>query len=459
MNNDLSASFWLFAVCCLLFAVCYTLLMPQSDSRPLNVICLATYFKGGDFIRECKAHGCHVTLVTKEKMIDEDWPRESIDDFVAILNDADPALFIDLAAFIARKTTPDRVIALEEFDVITAALIREHLCLPGMTSSRAKTFRDKMAMAVAAISAGLNVPSFVPLINREEIARFIERIPPPWILKPRSDVSAIGIRKVTDAAEVWRTVDEMNERPSLRERASYYLVAQFIPGQVFHVDSVVNEGRVIFAGANQYGRAPMEVAHLGGAYISHTVARGSNEERRLLEGNRRLVKALKIERGATHAEFIRSDEDGKFYFLEIAARVGGAYIAEVLEAASGINLWREWARLEVSTAEPPPAPPAKTAAATEWGALEDLAGSLQAKRLTPPRREYAGIVLSLAKQESPDYSGYDDPEIVYRVKKRHHAGLIVSAKKLERVQELLNNYAIRFADDFSAVMPPLEKAE
>ena len=391
--------------------------------------------------------------------MNEDWPRESIDDFIAILNDADPALFIDLATFIARKRKPDRVVALEEFDVITAALIREHLCLPGMSSSRAKTFRDKMAMAVAAVSSGLDVPPFVPLINQDEITRFMGRVPPPWIIKPRSDVSAIGIRKVTEPEEVLRTVAEMNERPSLRERASYYLLAKFIPGQVFHVDSIVNEGRVIFAGANQYGRPPMEVAHQGGAYISHTVAHGSSDEKKLFEANRKLVKALKIERGATHAEFIKSNDDGKFYFLEIAARVGGAYIAEVLEAASGINLWREWARLEVSTAEAEAVTQSAASEASEWVALDALAGSLQAKKLNPQRREYAGIILSLAKQESPDYSTYDDPEINYRVKKKHHAGLIVRSKKLDRVKDLLDNYARRFVDDFEAVLPPLEKAE
>src|SRR5215510_7839857 len=139
------------------------------DSRPLNVICLATYFKGVDFIRECKRRGCNVILVTKEKMLSEDWPRECLDDVMAVPNDAGPALFIDLAVFLGRKMKIDRVVALEEFDVITAALVREHLCLPGLSSSRAKTFRDKMAMAVAARRAGVDVPPFVPLINPDEI--------------------------------------------------------------------------------------------------------------------------------------------------------------------------------------------------------------------------------------------------------------------------------------------------
>lgn len=407
--------------------------MPETEARPLTVICLATYFKGGDFIRECKRLGCNVILITKEKMLQEDWPRDSLDDLIAVPNDAGPALMIDLTAFIARKVKPDRVVALEEFDVMTAALIREHFCLPGMSSSTAKTFRDKFRMANAARAAGVVLPEFVPLINPDDVREFMEQVPPPWIIKPRSDVSAIGIRRVNDAVEVWRVIDEMNERENLRERASYYLLAQFISGEVFHVDSIVNKGGVVFAGANQYGRPPLEVAHGGGAYVSRTVAHRSENEKKLFAINRKLVKALKLERGAAHAEFIKSDADGRFYFLEIAARVGGAYIADVLEAASGLNLWREWAKLEFE--------------------------GTSAARLKPARNEYAGIVLSLSRQEYPDTSAYDAPEIAYRVKKRHHAGLIVRSPKFERVEELIGEYAGRFAEDFVAVVPPLEKAE
>jgi biotin carboxylase len=408
--------------------------MPETLHRSLNILCLATYFKGVDFIRECKDHGCNVILITKEKMLREDWPRESLDDLIAVPNDAGPALFIDLLAFLARKAKVDRVIALEEFDVVTAALMREHLCLPGLSSSNAKVFRDKLSMAVHSQRARINVPEFVPLVNRDEVREFMERIPGPWIIKPRSDVSAIGIRKVEEPGEVWRAIDEMNDRENLRERASYYLLARFVAGEVFHVDSVVNNGKVVFAGTNQYGRPPMQVAHLGGAYISRTLARGSADEKTLLSINKKLVQALALERGATHAEFIRSDIDGKFYFLEIAARVGGAYIAEVLEAASGVNLWREWARLEMADGKGP-------------------------AKITPLRKEYAGIILSLAKQEQPDTTGYVDEEIVFRVKKRHHAGLVVRAPRLERVNELLDDYSIRFVEEFVAVAPPPERPE
>ena len=408
--------------------------MPEPPNRPLNIVCLATYFKGVDFIRECKAHGCHVILITKEKMLNEEWPRESLDDLIAVPNDAGPALFIDLLAFLGRNRPIDRIVALEEFDVVTAGLMREHLCLPGLSSSRAKIFRDKLSMAVHSQRAGIRVPEFVQLLNQEEVNEYMERVPGPWVIKPRSDVSAIGIKKVDRPEEVWRAVEEMNTRENLRERASYYVLARFIPGEVFHVDSLVNDGKVVFAGTNQYGRPPMQVAHQGGAYISRTVARGSADEKALLQVNKKLIKALGLERGATHAEFIKSDADGKFYFLEIAARVGGAYIAEVLEAASGVNLWREWARLEISDGK-------------------------AASKVSPARKEYAGIVLSLAKQEQPDTSAYVEDEITYRVKKRHHAGLIVRARQLDRVTALLDDYCQRFADDFVAVAPPPERPE
>ena len=408
--------------------------MAESGNRPLNIVCLATYFKGADFIDECKAQGCHVVLITKEKTLREDWPRESLDDLIAVPNDAGPPLFIDLLAFLARQRRIDRIVALEEFDVVTAALMREHLCLPGLSSSGAKVFRDKLSMAVYSRRAGINVPDFVPLVNMEEIDEFMNRVPGPWIIKPRSDVSAIGIRKVSEPDEVRQAMNEMNERENLRERASYYLLARFIPGEVFHVDSVVDDGKVVFAGTNQYGRPPMQVAHQGGAYISRTLERGSAEEKELLNINKKLIRALGLERGATHAEFIKSEDDGKFYFLEIAARVGGAYIADVLEAASGVNLWREWARLEIADGKRTP-------------------------RLKPLRKDYAGIILSLAKQEYPDTSEYKEEEIVYRVKKRHHAGLIVRAPRLDRVNELLDDYGHRFAEDFVAVAPLPERPE
>src|SRR6266581_5488487 len=147
------------------------------DRKPRTIVCFATFFKGGDFMRACKAQDCHIILVTKEKMLQEDWPRDVLDEVFALPNDAPVELFLDLVSHIAKTNKPDRIVALEEFDVVIAALAREHLCLPGMNSSRAKTFRDKFAMAVRARDAGLTMPDFVPAINTDEIRAYLERVP------------------------------------------------------------------------------------------------------------------------------------------------------------------------------------------------------------------------------------------------------------------------------------------
>src|SRR5208283_5277739 len=148
--------------------------------------------------------------------------------------------------------------------------------------------------------------------------------------------------------------------------------------------------------------------------------------------NRELIAALGLVRGVAHAEFIQARADGKFYFLECAARVGGAYINEMVEAATGMNLWKEWARIEI-------------------------AGGDGSYRLPPVREEYAGVILSLARQEWPDTSAYNDPEVWLRIKRHHHAGLILRSTDSQRVPALLESYGQRFAAEFLAVEPPREK--
>jgi hypothetical protein len=399
-----------------------------------TVVCLASYFKGVEFLRECKRQNCRVFLLTREKLRQENWPHDCIEEFVTLPNDASPDHFIYAATQIARRYKLAFVVALEEFDVITAGLIREHLRLDGMTSADARLFRDKLAMRGAALKAGINVPDFVHVLNYGELQNFMERVPAPWVLKPRTDVSAIGIKKMQDAEQVWREIDALDARPRLNEQSSFYLLERFVAGEVYHVDSIVSGGETLFAGVNVYGRPPMNVAHDGGVFISYSLERENDDRRKLLEINRQVIEALGLRRGATHAEFIKSAADGKFYFLEIAARVGGAYIAEALEAASGLNIWREWAKLELS----------------------DDAHPYQAK---PTREEYGGIVLSLARQEWPDTSHYTDAEIFYRVGKPYHVGLVVRSPDHARVRSLLDDYARRFAHEFIAIAPPLERAQ
>jgi biotin carboxylase len=377
-------------------------------------------------LRECKRLGCRVFLVTMERLRDADWPRDSVDEFFYLPEDYKPGDVVKGVSWMARTREFDRVVPLDDFDVETAAALREHLRIPGMGDTTTRYFRDKLAMRVKARDHGVLVPEFVHALNHERIREFTERVAPPWVLKPRSEASAIGIKKVGSAEELWPLLEQLGDR-----QASH-LIEQFIPGDIFHVDGIISEREPLFTSVSKYGKPPMEVAHGGGVFMTRTVPRDSPDARALRSLDHELHRTLGLVRGVTHTEFIKG-ADGRFYFLETAARVGGANIAETVEAATGVNLWREWARIEV---------------AGEHGRYE----------LPPTRDDYAGIVISLARQEWPDTSAYDDPEIVFRLCKRHHVGLVVASHDPARVEHLLDTYVRRLLHDFSATLPSAERA-
>lgn len=390
-------------------------------------LCLASFEKGHDFLRQCAEMGVRPTLLTRDNLRDAAWPRDAIEDVATMPSGLSREQILNTVSWMARGRRFDRVVALDEFDLETVAQIREHMRLPGMGITTAAYYRDKLAMRTGAREAGFLVPEFCRVLNYDELRAYMDRVPPPWLLKPRSEASAVGIRRIEEPERLWRALDELGDRQSR------FVLEKFVPGDIFHVDSIVSEREVVFSVVHQYGRPPMQIMHEGGVFTTRTVDRGSREWLELTRLNAGLAPALGMVRGVTHAEYIRAHADERFYFLEIAARVGGAFIADLVAAATGVNLWREWARLEVA--------------------------NLRGEMYTPPRpfESYAGSVLCLAQSAEPDTAGFDAPEIVTRLKKEHHAGLIVRSDRPERVRELLDAYSAEFAARFLATLPPMER--
>ena len=88
-----------------------------------TILCLASYFKGAPFVEECKRQGCHTILVTTQKLEQEAWPRQAIDEFF-MLPHANLSVQPDIThavAYLARERNIDRIIALDDYDVETAA--------------------------------------------------------------------------------------------------------------------------------------------------------------------------------------------------------------------------------------------------------------------------------------------------------------------------------------------------
>ena len=390
--------------------------MPGQGSP--TILCLASEFKGIPFIEEAKRLGSRIILIVKESDAHEPWPRDLVDVFFTMPDLHTQPNITYAVSYLAREHQIDRIVALDDFDVATTAALREHMRLPGMNDSTARHFRDKLAMRVRASQEGLPVPAFTGVFNYDRLREFMGRIAPPWVLKPRFSAGAIGIQKIHESEALWRALDRLGDLQS------NYLLEQFLPGQVYHVDSVIWQGDPLFARASKYGAAPLAVTHGGGIFSTRTLDSQSEEHKELLGANKQVLAALGHYNGVSHTEFIRAEADGRLYFLETAARVAGANIDKMIKAASGIELWAEAARIEVASFRN------------------------EAYRLPEHRDDNAGLVICLARQEWPDLTPFQDPEIVWRLNKPYHAGLLFAASDADRVESLRESYTERFAFDF-----------
>jgi biotin carboxylase len=399
------------------------------DTAPMTVLCLASYEKGHEFLREAKRQGARVLLLTSHSLKDSArWPEESIDEIFYMPDERKQWNRTDTlkaVSYLARTHALDRIVPLDDFDLEVAAMLREHLRLPGLGESKTRFFRDKLAMRLQAREAGLHVPDFVGLIHHGRVQEYLDRVPPPWVIKPRLFAGSIGIQVVHEQRAFWEFVHAAGDEQS------FFLVEHYVPGDVFHVDSIVTKGEVRFAIASGYGRPPLDVSQQGGIFTTRILERGTEIEQALLAKNARVLAAMGLTDGVSHTEFILSRE-GKLYFLETSARVGGAHIAELVDAATGVNLWAEWAKLEL---------------------LADGAGY----QVAAAREEYGGLLVSLANQERPDTSGFGDPEVVWRMDRPHHVGIILRSQSYVRISELLDNYVARVQQQYAATAPPLNR--
>ncbi len=384
--------------------------------RPV-ILALASELKGLPYLAECHRQGCHVVVVMDDKLTGEPWPWEVIGEHFTMPNVRVQPDVTHAVSYLARDRSIVGVVGLDDYDVETAAALREHLRLPGMGDSQARFFRDKLAMRVRARDEGLSVPAFTGIFNYDDLRRFMAGTPPPWVFKPRTLAGSEGIRKLYESETLWRLLD------TLGDQRSYYLLEQFLPGEVYHVDGLCWQGEVVFALASRYGAPPMSTLQGRNIFSTQVLPRDAAETRELLELNRQVIQALGRGSGPTHTEFIRA-EDGRFYFLETAARVGGGNIEKLVEAATGLALWREAARIDLAT----------------------LRG--ESYRLPEAREGYAGLIVCFSKHPFADTGHYTEPEIVFRPQAAEFATLVVGSQSFERVEELLVLYAERFRRDF-----------
>ena len=374
--------------------------------------------------------GNKVILITSENLKDKNWPWHAIDEVFYMTESAPSVWNLDHLvkgfSHLMKTRKVDAVIALDDYDVEKAALIRESFRIPGMGQTTHRYFRDKLAMRQQAKDTGISVPEFTSIFNNETVHEFTEKVSPPWVLKPRSEASASGIKKLNSAQELWTAIELLGDERHL------FLLESFKPGDVYHVDSLVYNKELVFTCCSKYLAPPMKVSHEGGVFRTRTLNRYSQEFIDLNEINTRLLKNFGLVNGATHSEFIRG-EDGTYYFLETASRVGGANIPDLVEAATGINIWKEWAKLENAL-------------------LKNLP-----YEIGKPTGFFAGLIISLANEKHPDTSFFEREEVEKFLPMDHHIGIVYKSDNEQKVLESLDQAAEKITSTILQILPPKDK--
>lgn len=379
---------------------------------------------------EMKKLGNKIILITSESLKEKNWPWHAIDE-VFYMPEISPSVWnlehlVQGFSHLMVSRKVDAVIALDDYDVEKAALIRETFRIPGMGQTTHRYFRDKLAMRQQAKDTGINVPEFTSIFNNSVIEGFMAKVPFPYVLKPRSEASASGIKKINSAEELWQAIEKLGEERHL------FLLESFKPGDVFHVDSLVYNKEIIFTCCSKYLTTPMKVSHEGGVFRTKTLNRYSEDYKALAEINAELLQKFGLVNGATHSEFIKG-ENGKFYFLETSSRVGGAHIPDLVEAASGINIWREWARIE--------------------NAL------LRNKHyeIGKPTGFFSGLIIALAKDLHPDTATFDCEEIYKFLAIDNHIGIVYKSSDEVKIQNRLDEAGEKITKTLLNIIPPKEK--
>ncbi|MBI2344280.1 MAG: hypothetical protein HYV02_08125 [Deltaproteobacteria bacterium] len=237
-----------------------------------------------------------------------------------------------------RRTPLHRLFAEQECTVMLGALCRQAGEIPGLLPERALPFRNKHVMGRTAQTIGLHVPRSHPATSCSEIRAFAEKVGWPVIVKPIDGAGSDGIREIGSAAQLDRlwsifAIDLARWR-----------FEEYIAGIEYHVDTIVRGGGIVFVRLCRYLGHVLDFRTCPPASVIR-LKNLSVGEQTILESDAGLLRAFGFTDGVSHNEYyVRNNE---VIFGEAAARVGGGHAVQMIEAATGINLFDARIRLEL----------------------------------------------------------------------------------------------------------------
>ncbi len=224
----------------------------------------------------------------------------------------------------------------DETCVYTVATVNQAFNLRGPKPEKIALFTDKILMKQALKPSGVRLPKYIAfdksqyLDNSDQYLVSLEKVLPyPLIAKPTNQVCSVGISLCRNRAELEKCVND------LIQNNYQFEIEEYIEGTVFHCDSIIKDGQILYTDVAECNVPPMSLAQglvVGSIYIPRTDPRWDL----IAKFNKKVIVALSPPDGATHLEVFYTPNN-ELIFLEIAARPVGSLASFTHEKNNGIN--------------------------------------------------------------------------------------------------------------------------
>src|SRR5690348_9957989 len=254
------------------------------------------------------------------------------------LKDADVAEVVDFveipkAVELAGRIRPDGVLTItSDRAVVAVAAVAEALGLPGIGVDVAVGLTHKLEMRRRIDAAGLPQPRFGGARTLDEARAAAEHVGFPLVIKPADSGGQRGVFRL-------ESIDELDAKFPLSlelSRGREVILEQFVPGTEMNAMALVRDGVVTQLTLSDRHRPPGIGFAVGWihAYPAALNGSGTAEAESLVE---QTVLALGLRNGIAFPQLIAS-EDGSIQVIEVAARIPGGQMADLVKHAVGVDL-------------------------------------------------------------------------------------------------------------------------
>ncbi|HJT25454.1 MAG TPA: ATP-grasp domain-containing protein [bacterium] len=233
----------------------------------------------------------------------------------------------------AKKFGIDYIVTdMTDVGVPTVAYVAENLGLPGIGYETALKFTNKHIMRKALSEEfAAHLPESRYFEKADDALRFYREFPHDYVVKPINSQGSRGVflltKEAADAEErVYAASTESQERGILLE--------DYISGNEYSAETFVRDGVVHnLTLTKKYHYAQSPCIDERNTYLGDVAP---ELERAIFALNERIIRALGLPFGNTHAEYMVQGE--KIFLMEIAARsAGGSIGSKIIPYLTGFN--------------------------------------------------------------------------------------------------------------------------